>query len=410
MTDTAPADPPRPAPLAGVRVLDLSRALAGPFCTMILGDLGADVVKAEALPGGDATRGWGPFDRGTSVYFLSANRNKRSLALDVRDPRGTALLRELAGRADVVVENFKPGTTRAMGLDWETLGPANPRLIHASVTGFGRGGPYEDLPGVDQIAQGMSGWMSLTGQEGPTRVGVPVADMAAGMWAALGVQAALLRRAVDGRGGRVETSLLGALVGMLGVQGQRALSLGETPGVAGNDHPTIAPYGTFRAADGAFNMAAATPEMWRRLCRLLDLDALADDPDFADNEARVRNRAALRARLESRFALRGRLEWTRDLAALGLPAGPIFDLADVFADPHVRGAGMVETARHSELGVIELMTSPLRLDAGPDGAAPTIRLPPPTLGEHSRAALADFGVAAARIEALIAAGVVRQRA
>ena len=310
-------------PLAGLRVLDLSRALAGPFCAMILADLGADVVKIEPTPAGEMVRGWGPFKDGISVYYLSIHRNKRSLAINFRDPRGLELIRELASTADVVVENFKPGVMEEMAMGYAALAAANPRLVFASITGFGRGGPYENWPGVDQIAQGMSGLMSLTGQaeSGPTRVGIPIGDVVAGMWAALGIQAAIVQRHATGRGQRVETSLLGGLLGLLNVQGQRQLTLGETPGVSGNRHPVICPYGTFLAKDGPLNMAAATDDMWAKLCRLLGLEDMIEDPEYRDNAARMKNRDEVTRRLNEKFAARGTMEWTLALVELGLPAG-----------------------------------------------------------------------------------------
>lgn len=392
-------------PLAGLRVLDLTRTLAGPFCTMILGDLGADVVKVEPVPGGEMIRGWGPFDRGISVYYLSVNRNKRSLALDFRAPEGTVLLREMARGADVLVENFRPGAMQGMGLSAERLMTENPRLVYASVTGFGRDGPYGDWPGVDQIAQGMSGFMSITGTDNsePLRVGLPIGDLCAGMWIAIGIQAALMQRQATGRGQRVETSLLAGLVGMLNVQGQRQLSLGQTPGRVGNDHPVICPYGAFQAADGPFNMAALTDGMWARLCRLTGLDELAEHPEFRDNGARMRNRDEVKRRLNAVFATRPRLEWTEELVALGLPAGPICDMGEVFEDAQVRHAGMVETVEHPVLGALPLLSNPLRLDS--IGGA-TVRMPPPLLGQHSAETLADYGVGADRVAELCDRGVV----
>src|SRR3978361_254131 len=261
-------------PLAGYRVLDLSRALAGPFCAVTFADLGGDVLKVDPTPSGEMIRGWGPFDRDVSVYFLSVNRNKRSLALNFRDPAAIDLIRKMAESADVLIENFKPGTMEKMGLDYDDLRKSNPKLVYANITGFGRDGPYGDWPGVDQIAQGMSGLMSVTGaRDGdPTRVGIPIGDLVAGMWAAIGVQAALLAREKSGVGQRVETSLLASLVGMLCLQGQRHLSLGEVPRMAGNDHPLVWPYGTFEAKDGPLNMAATSAEMVQSLSHLLGLE------------------------------------------------------------------------------------------------------------------------------------------
>ena len=394
-------------PLTGLRVLDLSRALAGPFCTMILADLGAGVVKVEPVPDGEMIRGWGPFKDGISVYYLSVHRNKRSLALDFRDPRGLALLRTLAERADVLVENFRPGVMGEMGMRYEALAERNPRLVFASISGFGRGGPYEDWPGVDQIAQGMSGLMSLTGHAatGPTRVGIPIGDVVAGMWAALGVQAAIIERARSGRGQRVETSLLGGLIGLLNLQGQRELSLGDTPGLAGNDHPAVCPYGLFQASDGPFNMAAATQDMWVKLCRLLGLESLIEHPDFRDNSARFRNRDEVKRRLNEKFAERGKLEWTHALVQLGLPAGPILTLDQVFRDPHVLAAGMVEEIDHPVIGRMRAMANPLRMAAL---AGRSVRSAPPALGQDSRAVLAEHGLPSREIDALVAAGVVKE--
>ena len=395
-----------PLPLEGLRVLDLSRALAGPYCTMILADLGADVVKVEPSPKGEMIRSWGPFADGISVYYLSVHRNKRSLSLDFRKPEGIALIAELAAKSDILVENFKPGTMEEMGLGYDTLKRANPRLIYANITGFGRDGPYGDWPGVDQIAQGMSGFMSITGtqESGPIRVGLPVGDVCAGMWSALGIQAAVIERMTSGNGQRVETSLLAGLVGMLNVQGQRQLTLGDTPKRIGNDHPVICPYGAFEAKDGPFNMAALTDDMWRKLCALTGLDDLAANPDYKDNTARMRNRDEIKQRLNAVFALRTRLEWTKDLVKLGLPAGPIYDVADVFEDAQVKHWGMVETVAHPKLGDIKLLSNPLRLDSI---GRETVRTAPPLLGEHTAAVLRDFGFNDDHVRDLIEKSIVQ---
>ena len=393
-------------PLAGLRVIDLSRALAGPFCATILADLGADVIKIEPSPDGEMVRGWGPFQDGISVYYLSIHRNKRSLAINFRDPQGLELIRRLADGADILVENFKPGVMADMRMDYATLAARNPRLIFASITGFGTTGPYGGWPGVDQIAQGMSGLMSLTGQKetGPTRVGIPIGDVVAGMWAALGVQAAVIQRHATGRGQMVETSLLAGLIGLLTVQGQRQLSLGDTPGVAGNDHPVVCPYGMFEASDGPFNMAAATEDMWVKLCRLLGMDDWITDPEFRDNAGRNRNREAVKTRLNQKFAARGKMEWTLELVKLGLPAGPIFTLDQVFADQHVNETGIVEEIDHPTLGRLRLVANPLRM--GGMGAR-SVRSAPPLLGADSRRVLEDFGIPGDEIDALVAAKTVQ---
>lgn len=399
-------EPAGKMPLAGLRVLDLSRALAGPFCAMILADLGADVVKIEPTPEGEMVRGWGPFKDGISVYYLSIHRNKRSLAVNFRDPKGLELIRRLADQADILVENFKPGAMADMKLDYAALSARNARLIFASITGFGTTGPYGGWPGVDQIAQGMSGLMSLTGQKetGPTRVGIPIGDVVAGMWAALGVQAAVIQRHHTGKGQMVETSLLAGLISLLTVQGQRQLSLGETPGVAGNDHPVIYPYGMFQAKDGPFNMAAATEDMWGKLCRLLGMEEWISHPDYKDNAARNRNRDALKRRLNEEFAARGKMEWTLELVKLGLPAGPIFTLEQVFSDPHVAATGIVEEIEHPKLGKLRLIANPLRM---PGLGGRSVRSAPPALGADSRRVLEDFGIERAEIDALIASRTVQ---
>ncbi len=389
-------------PLSGLRVLDLTRALAGPFCTMILGDLGADVIKVEATPGGDMARDFGPHQGEDSLYFASVNRNKRSVALDFRAAEGRALLHELVAGTDVLVENFKPGVTAQLGLDYEALAPGRPELIYASVTGFGRGGPYEAWPGLDQIAQGMSGLMSLTGNGGEAlRVGIPLADVSAGMWAAIAVLSAVVQRHATGAGQWVETSLLGGLIGMLCVQGQRHLSTGEVPVPAGNDHPVIAPYGAFEAADGLLNIAAPTEAMWRALCRVLDLPGLPAEPRFADGAGRMAHRDALRTAIEARLRTRTKAHWTAGLIAAGVPAGPVLRLDEVFADPHVRATQRVETVQHPRLGTLQQLASPVTSAALRGN---TVRRPPPLLGEHTREVLREFGIGEERVAALVAKG------
>ena len=406
MTASPPSAADAPAlPLAGLKVLDLSRALAGPFCGMILADLGADVIKVEPLDG-EMVRTWGPFQEGISVYYLSIHRNKRSVALDFRDPRGLELLREMADGVDILIENFKPGVMEAMGMAYDTLRERNPGLVFASITGFGRGGPYSDWPGMDQIAQGMSGLMSLTGQpeSGPTRVGIPIGDVVGGMWATMGIQAAIIEREYTGLGQRIDISLLGGLVGLLTVQGQRQLSLGQTPGVAGNDHPVICPYGTFEAADGPFNMAGATDDMWASICRLVGLDELIDHPDFDSNTKRAARRDEVKRRLNERFATRGKMAWTEALVKLGVPAGPILDLQQVFSDPHVRQTGMVEEIEHPTIGRLEQLANPIRMSSL---GGRSVRRAPPLLGEDTTEVLDGFGLPPERIRELLDAGVVR---
>jgi len=395
-------------PLAGIRVLDLTRALAGPFCTMILGDLGADVIKVEPA-GGDMIRSWGPFDRGTSAYYLSGNRNKRGIAINFRDAKALAIVQDLAARCDVVAENFRPGAMEAMGLAYETLAAKNPRLVYASVSGFGSSGPAGGRPGFDQIAQGYSGLMSVTGspESGPMRVGVAIGDQTAGMWCAIGVLAAIAQRAGTGCGQRVETSLLASLVGLLSVQAQRYLSLGEVPGLAGNTHPVISPYGVFQTADGPLNIAPATNDMWLRLCAVLDLGRVAADPRFATNADRVRHRDELKRILEASLASRTREEWTQVLLEADIPAGPINDMADVFADPQVRHCRLVEEVEHPELGMLRLVGSTVSIDGA---TGQSIRRAPPTLGQHTFEVLREFGYGDEHLRELAASRAIVQAA
>ena len=392
-------------PLQGIKVLDLSRALSGPFCSMALGDLGATVVKVEPSDGGDMTRGWGPFAATQSVYFMSANRSKQSLALDFRHPQAGAVLRRIAATSDVVVENFRPGVAEAMGLGYAALKALNPRLVYASISGFGSTGPARDHPGFDQIAQGHAGLMSLTGDASPTRVGVAIADMTAGMWTALGIVAALRTSESTGRGERVETSLLASLVSLLGVQGQRFLSTGEVPERTGNSNPVISPYGTFTAADGPINVAPATQNMWLCLCREMDLPDLPRHPLYATNADRVTNRAQLNTVLDMRMRERPRAEWVTRFVAAGIPAGLINDLAEVFADSQVRHCGMARQAVHPVLGDMPQLSLPLKFDSV-DVQQPLAA--PPMLGQDTVLSLRGYGFTEDEVAALIAQGVVRQ--
>jgi crotonobetainyl-CoA:carnitine CoA-transferase CaiB-like acyl-CoA transferase len=396
-------------PLEGIRVVDLSRLLAGPFCTTILADLGADVVKVEALPDGDLYRKSAPFHGGESVSFLAVNRNKRSIAIDFRKPGALDLVKEMVTGADVLVENFKPGTMEKMRLSYEHLSAVNRRLIYASISGFGRVGSYGELPGVDQIAQGMSGFMSITGQSptGPTRVGVPIGDLVAGMWMAIGVQSALFARQATGEGRRIDTSLLGGLVALLSVQGQRWLSLRDTPQVAGNHHPVSSPYGLFHANDGVFNLSATTQAMWERLCRHLDMPDLLDDERFSTATARLANRNALERRLDERFSQRSRDEWISELRNLGIPAGPVYDLSEVFSDPGILSNGVIETIAHPTIGRLDQLASPLKMECFANGS---VRLPPPLLGEHTLQILSELGMDDRQIGDLLKAKVVQARA
>ncbi|HDR9802488.1 TPA: CoA transferase [Burkholderia cenocepacia] len=395
--------------LTGIKVVDLSRALSGPFCSMVLADLGADVIKVESGPHGDMSRAWGPFDRGVSTYYLSCNRNKRGICVDFRQPAGLDVVRRLIAQADVVIENFKAGTMDAMGLGYAELSARDPRLVMGSVTAFGPRGPLRDWPGFDQIAQGYAGLMSLTGfPDGePTRTGTAIGDLSSGMWVATGVMAALFERERTGRGQHVGTSLLESLVALLSVHGQRYLSLGDVPRRTGNAHAVIAPYGVFETADGPLNLAPITTDMWLRLCQLLDLPALPDDPRFATNDARVAHRDELKALLESRLRTRGKRDWTRRFVEAGLPAGPIHTLDEVFDDPQLAHCGLVEPVAHPTLGTLRQVVTPLG-GMDDDVPAPRTRHAPPLLGEHTVDVLREAGYGDDAIDALLAGRAIFQ--
>lgn len=394
-------------PLRELRVLDLTRALAGPFCTMILGDLGAHVLKIEPLDG-DMTRGYPPLTpEGISPYFLSANRSKRSLAINYRTPEGLRVLQALVENADVIVENFRPGVMDKIGLSYAALSARCPRVIYASISGFGRGGPYEDWPGFDQVAQGMSGLMSVTGspETGPMRIGIPIADLTTGMWTAIGILSAALERKTSGVGQRVHLSLLGGLMGLMTIQAQRYLTVGEVPGLGGNDHAMIAPYGVYEARDGLLSIGAGTEAMWVSVCKVVEAPELLVRPEFATIPLRVKNRAALRAELNDRLQHRDKQDWTQRLIAAGVPSGPIWNLEEAFSDLHVRSSGRVVTVDHPTLGPMEQIAVPVSFG---DALGPAGYAPPPLLGQHSVDVLTELGFSSKEIADLIAAGAVRQ--
>jgi formyl-CoA transferase len=391
--------------LQGVRVVDLTRALAGPFCTMQLGDLGADVVKVEEPGVGDDSRHWGPpFQGGESAYFLNVNRNKRGVTLNLKREGGREALWRLIERADVVIENFRPGLMERLGFGYEAAAARNPRLIYCSISGYGQSGPEADRPGYDIILQGMSGVTSVTGDPDgtPYRCGLPVCDILSGMFAAQGILAALLAREQTGRGQRVETTLLGATVAALANLAGSYLLSGKVPPRVGNSHPQIAPYDLLRTADGYANVAAGNDDLFRRLCAALELDALPDDPCFVTNGERVRNRAALLDAIERRTTQLTTADVLARMDTAGVPAGPIRDLRAVFESPQARYMGLTLTQQHPTAGEIRTIRSPLDLSQTP---AQT-RLAPPTLGQHTDEVLRELGYADETIAAWRADGTV----
>lgn len=397
-------DAPVPAPLAGVTVLDLSRALAGPYATALLADLGATVIKVESIKGGDSSRGWPPFEGHHSLYFDSANRNKSSVAVDFYTDEGRELLRRLALKADVLVENFRPGVLEKMGLDPDELRAENPGLIIASVTGFGPTGPLAATAGLDQVAQAMSGLMSVTGTDGENmvRFGVPIVDMSAGIFTALGVAAALVERNRTGDGISVSTSLLESGLALSAFQGQRYLSNAEVPVPQGNDHPVLAPYGMFKTADIPVIIAVGNDRQWEQLCHVVGAPALAADPSYRTGRARSENRKELGRRLEELLAAHGGLEWLAALRAAKIPCGPIYNYAEAFADPQVQAVDMVGTVRRLDGSELPLLRGPLSVN----GQGMPIRKAPPALGEDTRRVLEDLQLTQEQIAGLVQAGVV----
>ena len=388
-------------PLAGIRVVDLTRYLAGPFCTQLLADYGADVVRVESTRTREFARPSGE----DSYFFLTANRGKRSLALDWSADAGRAVLARLIDGADVLVENFRPGVLEARGFAPEDLRAAHPRLVIARISGFGADGPYRDRPGFDQIAQGMSGLMSLTGTEasGPTRSGIAISDVLGGMFAAHGIQLALLARERSGQGQVVDTSLLEASLGVLTWGAGRFFENGTRPGPAGQHHPLSSPYGRFRARDGYLNIAAGNDAMWERLARALGREGWLDDPRFAEAVGRVRDREALTAEIESALASRDVADWVETLNAASVPCGPVLAVDEVFADPQVLARDMLVELPHPTLGSVRMTGLPVKLSETPG----RIERPPPVHGEHGHEILAELGYDAAERAALGAAHVVK---
>lgn len=420
-----PADETRGA-LAGVRVLDLSRVLAGPWCTQTLADLGADVVKVErppapggaggGHPGGDDTRGWGPpflqdrdgRDTAEAAYYLGTNRNKRSITVDLAHPDGQALIRRLARDCDIVVENFKVGDMARYGLDAAALLALQPRLVYCSITGFGQTGPYRDRAGYDYAIQGLGGLMSVTGERdelpggGPQKVGVAVADLFTGMYATVAILAALRHRDATGCGQAIDMALLDCQVAMLANLGASYLVTRRPPRRLGNAHQNIVPYQVFEAADGHMILAVGNDTQFAKFCALAERPELAADARFATNAGRVRHREQLVPIVAELMRTRTRADWLAALEAAKVPCGPINDLAEVFADEQLRARGMTATLPHPLAGEVELVASPMRMSASP----PTLRRAPPLLGQHTDEVLAEFGLAADEIAALRAAGAI----
>lgn len=391
-------------PLAGIRVVDLTRILSGPFCSMILGDLGADVVKIETPGSGDHVRGQGAIIDGLSWYFASFNRNKRSMTLDLKREEGKAVLRKLLAEADVLVENFRPGVLAAMGLDRAGLDAINPRLVVGSVNGYGSTGPYSERPAFDFITQAMSGFMAVNGtlDSGPIRAAPPLTDLIAGLYTALGIVAALRVRDRDGAGQAVEASMMNGMISMMAYLSAAQLATGQTPPPTGNDHPIASPYGLFQASDGPVAVAASTAPILRRFLETTGLSAMLEDARFDTNAKRVERRAEVNAMIDDAMRHDTQNAWIARLNAAGVPCGRVQTLAEVFEDPQVRDQEMVIDVDHPGHGTVKMTGFPIKFSDTPC----VIRHPAPDLGADTDAVLAEAGYSSAEIAALRNDGVI----
>ncbi len=394
-----------PAPLEDLLVVDLTRALAGPYCSLMLGDLGARVIKIETPDGGDDTRAWGPpFVNGESAYFLGINRNKESMTLNLKHADGQEILRRLLRRADVLVENFRAGIMDQFGFGYQAVHALNPRLVYASISGFGQDGPYRDRTAYDLILQGMGGLMGITGEEGgpPVKVGVAVTDIAAGMFAAYGVLAALRVRDRTGVGQQVDVSMLDSQVAWMTFQAGYYFATGENPKRLGSAHPSVVPYQAFRTKDGYVNVAVGSEGIWSRFVVAIGAPQLGDDPRFKTNPDRVTHRTALIAVLEPVLAVRTTREWAETFEGSGVPAGPIYLLSDLFNDPQVRHRQMVVDVDHPRAGRIKQTGVPMKFSETPG----RIASPPPLLGQHTEDILRELGFDATETASLRSRGAV----
>jgi crotonobetainyl-CoA:carnitine CoA-transferase CaiB-like acyl-CoA transferase len=388
-----------------VRVLDLTRVLAGPYSTLILGDMGAEVIKIEEPGKGDDTRSWPPFKGGEATYFMSVNRNKKSLTLNLKTPAGQKILRALVAKSDVLVENFRPGTMEKLGFGYAALARVNPRLVYCSISGFGESGPEAARAGYDLVVQAESGIMDLTGfADGPpVKVGNSIADLVAGMTAAHGITLALLARTRTRRGQKVEIAMLDVMASLLTYQAGMYFNTGQRPRRRGNEHPSIVPYEVFRAADAYITLGVANNSLWERCCQALERPALARDPRFATEATRVEHRAALVPLLNEILGSRDADEWLKRFEAAGVPAGRIKSVAEVCESEHLKARGMIVTLPHPSAGTVTVMGVPVRLSATPGAVAS----PPPRLGEHTDEILRSLvGLSAREVAELHTAGAV----
>lgn len=385
--------------LDGIKVLDLSRALAGPYCTMMLADMGAEVIKVEMPGTGDDSRAWGPpFVEGESAYFMSINRNKKSITLDMKGDKAIEIIMKLIKGSDVLVENFRPGAMERLGLAYQQVKAVNPRLVYCSISGFGQNGPYRMLPGFDQVLQGMGGLMSITGEPDgpPVKVGVPIADITAGMFAAYGIAIALFTREKTGSGQMVDISLLDSQVALLTYRAGSFFASGEIPKRIGSGHPVIVPYQAFKARDVYINIAVGNDQLWGKFCKAVGLEGIVNDPRFATNAKRVQNRDEVVKAVGDLIATKNGEEWLKILTDAGIPCGPIYTVDKIFSDPQVMHRQMVTELHHPKAGTIKVTGNPVKLSDTP--GEPSVA--PPLLGQHTQEVLEGLGYSAKEIEEL----------
>ncbi len=377
-------------PLESITVLDLSRALAGPYCTMMLADMGAEIIKIEMPGRGDDSRSWGPpFVEGESAYFMSVNRNKKSITLNLKSEKSKEIIEKLIKKADIIIENFRPGTMDKLGLSYENVAELNPEIIYASISGFGQDGPYRLLPGFDQVIQGMGGLMSVTGEPGgpPIKVGVAVADIAGGMFAAYGIMIALFNRQRTGKGQMIDVSLLDSQVAWLTYRAGSFFASGKIPQPLGSGHPNIVPYQAFKANDTYVNIAAGNDQLWQKFCSAVGLEDIVENPKFATNAKRVENRNELVNIISNIVSSKNAQEWLDILTKAGVPCGPIYTLDEIFTDPQVLHRNMVKDLDHIKAGKIKVTGVPVKLSATPG----EILTAPPVLGQHTKEILLELG-------------------